>query len=307
MRGKAFHAGSSGEIDFIETAFWDPALYNNSLPDGSPNPNRNNSRFFVTSYNGAGRCFPCFSGVTRNGSLQPPRDSGGMCSNNYFVDDGLPHMYAAVVDRRGATVYRDPVWSGLAAQTAAAVLSASAPERPDRLRPPCNVGGSCAINTPSCLTPLQSGPGGSRPLPKGIPDCLAGIAPPEWNSSIAGHCGAHDNWWELFDDTGQHILEHGKCDSTLCPYPIMGPGPLPPPPPPVGPTFCDPTTSPAERCPGNLPCPRCGSKHCLCPPAPPPPPPGETGRCMPHPFICCDPTSKRCQNCECACRCSIIS
>ena len=285
-------SGSAGEIDFLETAFWDPALYNTSQPDGTPNPNRNNSRLVVTSYNGAGRCFPSFSGVTPHGSLQPPRDSGGMCSNDYFVEDGKAHMYAAVVDRRGATVYRDPDWPGLTKHTASMVLVSGAPHKPDQLRPPCNVGGSCAINTPSCLT-LQAH--SARPLPKGIPDCLSSVAPPEWNASIAGHCTAETNWWELFDDTGQHVLEHGTCDTTLCPYPVVGPGQVPTQPPPVNPTtFCDPTTSPAERCPGNLPCPHCGSKHCLCPPAPPPPPPGEVGRCMPHPFICCN--SGHCEN-----------
>ena len=86
--------------------FWTPTATRPHQPVWTQN--RNNSRFFVTSYNGAGRCFPTYSGSTQPGSLIPPRDSGGMCSNNYFVDDGLPHLYAAVVDRRGATVYRDP-------------------------------------------------------------------------------------------------------------------------------------------------------------------------------------------------------
>jgi hypothetical protein len=163
-----------------------------------------------------------------------------MCSNDYFVEDGKAHMYAAVVDRRGATVYRDPDWPGLTKRTASTVLASGAPYKPDQLSPPCNVGGSCAINTPSCLTlPAHS----ARPLPKGIPDCLSGVAPPEWNTSIAGHCTA-ENWWELFDDTGQHVVERGTCDTTLCPYPVIGPGQVPTPPPPLNPmTFCDPTTS----------------------------------------------------------------
>ena len=34
--------------------------------------------------------------------------AGGICSTNYFVDDGLPHLYAAVVDRRGEQVHCAP-------------------------------------------------------------------------------------------------------------------------------------------------------------------------------------------------------
>eukprot|EP01050_Picozoa_sp_SAG11_P019119 SAG11_NODE_2998_length_2779_cov_1.738060_1_plen_84_part_00 len=37
------------------------------------------------------------------------------------------------------------------------------------------------------------------------------------------------------------------------------------PPPIPGPaTYCDPTAKPPETCPGNLPCPKCGTKHCKC-------------------------------------------
>lgn len=173
---------SAGEIDFLETGFWDPNSYNTSGPDGSPNPNLNNSRHYVTGYNGAGRCMPVNKGVA--GRLQgvddPPKDSGGICSNNFFVDDGQPHVYAAVVDRRGATVYRDPDWPGLEATTAEPVLRDAQPKKPEVLTPPCNAGtGSCAINTPACLTDKKRNVEMLTP-PLGQPDCMATSAPKEW-------------------------------------------------------------------------------------------------------------------------------
>lgn len=146
-------SGSAGELDFLETGFWEPAFYNNTQPDGSPNTNRNNSRLYVTSYNGAGRCFPVNKGnANTNDMFIAAKAAGGACSSNYFVDDAKPHLYAAVVDRRGSTVYRDPVWAGLNRTHAAAILEASAPEPPEVLTPPCHVGAaSCALNNPSCL------------------------------------------------------------------------------------------------------------------------------------------------------------
>lgn len=173
---------SAGEIDFLETGFWDPNSYNTSRPDGSPNPNLNNSRHYVTGYNGAGRCMPVNKGIagTQTGVDNPPKDSGGLCSNNFFVDDGQPHVYAAVVDRRGATVYRDPDWTGLEATTAAPVLQNAQPKKPKVLTPPCNAGvGSCAINTPACLTDKTRNEGMLTP-PIGQPDCMKTPAPTEW-------------------------------------------------------------------------------------------------------------------------------
>eukprot|EP01052_Picozoa_sp_SAG31_P033105 SAG31_NODE_3701_length_3974_cov_21.160516_2_plen_288_part_00 len=53
---------------------------------------------------------------------------------------------------------------------------------------------------------------------------------------------------------------------------------------PPPPHYCDPTTKPKQMCPGNIPCPDCGSTNCKCPthgpgPSPPPtpgPPPPPT-------------------------------
>lgn len=43
-------SASAGELDLLETGFWDPAFYNTSNPyTGKPNPNRNNSRLYLTS------------------------------------------------------------------------------------------------------------------------------------------------------------------------------------------------------------------------------------------------------------------
>ena len=172
QQGNCWASASAGEIDFLETGFWDPNSYNTSLPDGSPNPNLNNSRHYVTGYNGAGRCMPVNNGIKAEGSVLPPKDAGGICSTNFFVDDGAPHVYAAVVDRRGATVYRDPSWLGLTATTAAPTLEHAAPAKPERLTPPCLAGtGSCALNTPACLTDKERNRDLPTP-PTGQPDCL---------------------------------------------------------------------------------------------------------------------------------------
>ena len=191
---------SAGEIDFLETGFWDPNSYNTSHPDGSPNPNLNNSRHYVTGYNGAGRCMPVNKGIagSRSGVDNPPKDAGGICSNNYFVDDGKPHVFAAVVDRRGATVYRDPDWAGLEATTAAPVLDA-APKKPKNLNPPCESGtGSCAVNTPACLTDKRRHPDRLTP-PLGQPDCMETSSPKEWGfckcTQTDAECAAKPNEW----------------------------------------------------------------------------------------------------------------
>ena len=121
----------------------------------------------------AGHCFPVNKGVQPLApSMQPPFAAGGMCSNNFFVDDGLPHLFAAVVDRRGVTVYRDPDWPGLSATAAPpATLSAVAPGRPASLAAPCLAGsGSCVLNSPACL--LDSDP------PDGQPDCRLSVDNP---------------------------------------------------------------------------------------------------------------------------------
>ena len=60
------------------------------------------------------------------------------------------------------------------------------------------------------------------------------------------------------------------------PAPPPSPGPHPDPHPAAR---CDPTVQPPEKCPGDKPCPHCGTKSCACPAAPPSPPPSPT----PHP------------------------
>merc|ERR1719498_309650 len=56
-------SASAGELDLLETGFWDPAFYNTSLANGTINPNTNNSRLYLTSSQGAGRCLPVNNGV----------------------------------------------------------------------------------------------------------------------------------------------------------------------------------------------------------------------------------------------------
>lgn len=58
-----------------------------------------------------------------------------------------------MVDRRGVTVYRDPEWSGLSKRKANSRLHQSAPKKPAKLSPPCDVApASCARAAPSCLS-----------------------------------------------------------------------------------------------------------------------------------------------------------
>ena len=196
-------SGSAGELDFLETGFWEPAFYNNTTPDGGPNPNRNNSRLYATSYNGAGRCFPVNKGNNDpNNQFISAKSAGGACSSNYFVDDGLPHLYAAVVDRRGTTVYRDPVWGGLNRTSAARVLRSAAPEPPTVRTPPCNAGtGSCAISNPSCLFqepfPPRLGAGGINYSQSELPCNMSSVPPAqEWgykgcNDTVSSAAAAH--------------------------------------------------------------------------------------------------------------------
>ena len=156
------HSNRRWQIDFLETGFWNNDTYE------APLTGRNNSRHFVTSYNGAGLCIPANNGMPPAGGV-PPKASGGLCSNAYFVDDGEEHLYAAVVDRRGTTVYRDPDWTGLRQASAAATLP-RAPGMPEKVGGPCAVAPrSCAVTTPSCLRnppfPANSTGGNVRPPP----------------------------------------------------------------------------------------------------------------------------------------------
>ena len=33
-------------------------------------------------------------------------------------------------------------------------------------------------------------------------------------------CTASSNWWDLFEDTGQHMVEEAGCDTEACVYPL---------------------------------------------------------------------------------------
>ena len=33
-------------------------------------------------------------------------------------------------------------------------------------------------------------------------------------------CSASTNWWDLFEDTSQHVVARATCDDSVCPYPL---------------------------------------------------------------------------------------
>jgi len=150
--------GSAGEIDFLESPFWDsyiqthPDLYN---------------RLYATAFNGAGRCFPN-QGV-------PAGCSGGEQTTSYFWGDDNPHIYAAVVDSVGVTIYRDVEWEGLTQFTASSQLQTRPSSPPVCNQPPCDTcaeATSCALFMPSCA------------------GCNSGQ-------------GCPFNWWNYFENTNQ--------------------------------------------------------------------------------------------------------
>jgi len=153
--------GSAGEIDFLESPFWDtyyqenPSLY---------------SRLFATSFNGAGRCFP--------NQNKPAGCSGGDQTTSYFMGDDAPHIFAAVVDGKGVTIYRDTPWTGLTNSTAASSLPSRPSSPPSCNTPPCDscsIGESCALFMPGCANCTQA-------------------------------TGCPMNWWSYFVDTQQYAV-----------------------------------------------------------------------------------------------------
>ena len=127
-----------------------------------------------------------------------------VASNNYFLgtysNQTEPYIYAAVVDQVGTFIYRilsaqsNEIWPGLSRKTVACTLGARPAQRPDNSGPPCG------DSTPYCALFL--------------PNCQANT----WGGAKAGQQGGSnqgckvnaqqgwcENWWRLFDNTGQWL------------------------------------------------------------------------------------------------------
>ena len=129
---------------------------------------------------------------------------------NYFLgtqpNKNDPYIFVVIVDQVGTFTYRipssqsDSIWPGLSEKTVACTLGARPTQRPP------NSGLSCDDSNPYCAL--------------FIPNCQAD----NWGGNSPGHQGAANqgckvygqqgwcqNWWRLFDSTGQWLCpENGR-------------------------------------------------------------------------------------------------
>ena len=184
-------AGNSGEIDFLESVW----TVNAGATDGY-------RRLYATQWNQVGRSFVGDSGST--GHADGGWFNDQVTSNNYFLgtrpNQTDPYIFVAVVDQVGTFIYRipasqsDKIWPGLSRKTAACTLDARPTQQPPNSGPPCD------DSKPYCALFL--------------PNCQAD----SWGGQSAGHQGGANqgckvntqqgwcqNWWRLFDNTGQWL------------------------------------------------------------------------------------------------------
>lgn len=193
-------AGNSGEIDFLESAW--------TVNAGSADEYR---RLYSTQWNQIGRSFVGDMGSTSHAD-------GGWFSdhqttNNYFLGTKPnvtdPYIFVAVVDQVGTFIYRipasrsDEIWPGLSRKTAACSLGARPTERPPNNGPPCDDGNPfCALFLPNCQADKWGGQSAGH----------QGAA--NQGCKVNGQQGWCQNWWRLFDNTGQWLWpENGKRSS----------------------------------------------------------------------------------------------
>jgi len=131
----------AGELDLLETPFWDPTMRNSA----------GYRRMYMTTYQSTGFCNP-----QRNSAYPQYNNGAGGHGTTNFMEDALPprsHVYAAVVDAAGVTLYRDPDWEGLSAGTAAPSLPLRPKRSPSSVAAPCSAdAASCARFSPLCVT-----------------------------------------------------------------------------------------------------------------------------------------------------------
>lgn len=179
----------AGELDLLETPFWDSNLRSDE----------GYRRMYLTTTGSTGFCNP-----QRNSAYkQYNNGAGGHGTTSYFEDDAVPgpHVYAAVVDAAGVTVYRDPDWPGLTASRAEPTLPLRPKTQPASNGAPCPASASsCVRFNPLCVTvpsnettyKIVGGPGNSK-----VVRC-PGVA----SFGMTPQCIA-SSWWNLFADTGQ--------------------------------------------------------------------------------------------------------
>lgn len=184
---------SAGEIDFLET----PNLFPQQMKSA-----RGWNIFRTTSYNAANRCFACNHG-TQNGSFSlagcggEPAATFYDANNEFHSEHG--HLWAAVIDARGTTLYKDPYWPGLTPTCAASTLQNLHPAKPQQQQPCRDPAATCGVYLPSCVTNVTSAmttiTGGDTSR---IPRCT----PHDW----VLHTTCTNNWWNLMMDTGQWVI-----------------------------------------------------------------------------------------------------
>ena len=194
-------AGNAGEIDFLEAAW----TVNAGATD-------NYRRLYATQWNQVGRSFIGDMGAT--GHADGGWFNNQVTSNNYFLgthpNQTDPYIFVAVVDSVGTFIYRipssqsDKIWPGLSRKSVACTLDARPTQRPTNRGPPCD------DSNPYCALFL--------------PNCQAD----SWGGNSAGHQGAANqgckvntqqgwcqNWWRLFDNTGQWLWPEGGRKSSV--------------------------------------------------------------------------------------------
>ena len=190
-------SGNSGEIDFLESVW----TVNSGATD-------NYRRLYSTQWNQIGRSFVGQQGATCNSDGGWFTDT--LTTNNYFRGakraDSTPYVFVAVVDSVGTFIYRIPsgqvgtIWPGLTETTANCTLDSRPAQRPPNSGPPCNDSNSyCALFLPNCQADMWGGASAGR----------QGGA--NQGCKVNGQQGWCQNWWRLFDNTGQWLWpENGR-------------------------------------------------------------------------------------------------
>ena len=191
INDNCWSSGNAGEIDFLES----PWTVDAGATDGY-------RRLYATQWNQVGRSFIGESGSTCNA------DGGWftnhVASNNYFLGtkpgQDAPYIFAAVVDRIGTFIYRIPaggngtVWPGLSQKTADCTLQPRPSKMPANTGPPCDDKNPyCALFIPNCQADAWGGASAGK----------QGGA--NQGCKVNGNQGWCQNWWRLFDNTGQWV------------------------------------------------------------------------------------------------------
>ena len=186
-------SGNAGEMDFLE-AMW-------TTSGGNVDGYR---RLYSTSWNQVGRGF---IGSNGQSGLAGGGWWGNHASTSYFISTDPqaypatpePMIFAAVVDKRGATVYQmdgtKEIWPGLTRKTAASTLKAVKPgTAPNNTTAPAWTGARSDIV--ALFVPFDSTP----TTPKALGGSSAELEMNPEANWTQGYC---NNWWQYMDDTEQ--------------------------------------------------------------------------------------------------------